>query len=345
MKKLATITLALLYTSISLLGSPESIFQKAEELEKSGKAEEAIKLYTEAANEGHPQAQYSLGRAYLTGSGVEKDKKEALKWIKKAAEQGNMYAECHLGAFYRTGDGIKQDEVEGIKWIEKSAKQGYFYAQFELGCCYLFGWGVKKSPTKAIKWLTKAAEQGDRVSMRTLGALYIHCENPLFDLISMHIKHVRNAHKDGSYDIEKNISEGKKWLTKAVELGDTDAALYLATLQELKDGIKLIRWAAALSNTEAMIALGSFYLYGEEVEGNPVEKDISIGRKWYERAASLKNSDAMFLLADLYIYGKDYQGNDIGRDFDKGMYWLKEAAESGNSKAKNLLTEIEKNID
>ena len=335
MKRLATITLALLCTSISLLGSSESIFQKAEELEKSGKVDEDIKRYTEAANEGNSQAQYSLGCSYLAGSGVEKNEKEALKWIRKAAEQGNMYAESHLGFCYIMGYGIEQDEVEGIKWLEKSAKQGYTHAQLELGNCYLFGRSVKKSQTKAIKWLTKAAEQGDRVAMMTLGVEYIHCDNIQYGLVGKHIKDIRDTHKDGSYNIEKNIPEGKKWLTKALELGDTDAVLYLATLQELKDSIKLIQKEVVLGNTDAIIALGTLYLYGEEVEGNPLKKDIATGRKWLEEAARREfeyRDDAMLLLATHY-----YQEGD----FDKGMYWLKKAAESGNSEAINRLTGIE----
>lgn len=338
MKKLATITLALLCTSISLLGSPESIFQKAKELEKNEKADE-VKLYTEAANEGNSQAQYNLGCAYLTGSGVEKNKKEALKWIRKAAEQGNMYAESHLGFCYIMGDGIEQNDAEGIKWLEKSAKQGYTHAQLELGNCYLFGRSVKKSPTKAIKWLTKAAEQGNRVAMMTLGVEYIHCNNIQYGLVGKYIKDIRDTHKDGSYNIKKNILEGKKWLTKALELGDTDAVLYLATLQELKDSIKLIQKEAVRGKTDAIIAIGSLYLYGEEVEGNPVKKDIATGRKWLEEAAWREfeyRDDVMLMLATHY-----YQEGD----FDNGMFWLKKAAELGNPDAKNLLTEIEKNID
>jgi hypothetical protein len=49
---------------------------------------EAVKLYTKAADQGLPQAQFDLGVAYYNGDGVPKNIAEAKKWIKKAADQG-----------------------------------------------------------------------------------------------------------------------------------------------------------------------------------------------------------------------------------------------------------------
>jgi len=47
---------------------------------------EAAYWYEKAAEQGHPSAQYSLGRAYFLGEGVLKSLKDSAYWIKKAVE-------------------------------------------------------------------------------------------------------------------------------------------------------------------------------------------------------------------------------------------------------------------
>lgn len=37
-----------------------------------------------------------LGKCYLVGNGVEKNKEEAMKWLKVATDQGNKEAEAEL---------------------------------------------------------------------------------------------------------------------------------------------------------------------------------------------------------------------------------------------------------
>ena len=47
-----------------------------------------MKWYQLAADQGHADAQYSLGVSYETGKGVAEDNAEAVKWYQRAAEQG-----------------------------------------------------------------------------------------------------------------------------------------------------------------------------------------------------------------------------------------------------------------
>ena len=49
-----------------------------------------------AADQGHAQAQYTLGLMYLKGSGVAKDEQEAVVWIRRAADQGLVQAKAAL---------------------------------------------------------------------------------------------------------------------------------------------------------------------------------------------------------------------------------------------------------
>ncbi|WP_052046260.1 tetratricopeptide repeat protein [Candidatus Paracaedibacter symbiosus] len=53
---------------------------------------EAVKWYRKAADQGHAEAQFSLGYCYNNGEGVTKDYTEAVKWYCKAAE-GHAWAQ------------------------------------------------------------------------------------------------------------------------------------------------------------------------------------------------------------------------------------------------------------
>jgi TPR repeat protein len=53
----------------------------------------AAELYRNAADQGHAEAQCSLGYAYWYGHGVPIDKEAALEWWRKAAAQGHKNAQ------------------------------------------------------------------------------------------------------------------------------------------------------------------------------------------------------------------------------------------------------------
>jgi TPR repeat protein len=58
------------------------------------------------AERGDAAAQYSLGRMYEYGDGVEKDDGRALSWLRKAAQQGYEPAPDNLKVMYEQGIGI-----------------------------------------------------------------------------------------------------------------------------------------------------------------------------------------------------------------------------------------------
>jgi TPR repeat protein len=55
------------------------------------------KLISSAPQRRHGEAQYNLGRAYEKGFGVKKDLAEAANWYQRAAEQGHSDAQNSLG--------------------------------------------------------------------------------------------------------------------------------------------------------------------------------------------------------------------------------------------------------
>lgn len=59
---------------------------------QEGNVEKAIKYFEVAAEEGNDFAQYQLGRIYLFGTGVKRDKELALSYLRSSSDKGNVYA-------------------------------------------------------------------------------------------------------------------------------------------------------------------------------------------------------------------------------------------------------------
>ena len=53
----------------------------------------------------------------VTGWGVSQDDAEAVRWHRLAAEQGHANAQASLGATYFVGNGVPQDYVQAHKWL------------------------------------------------------------------------------------------------------------------------------------------------------------------------------------------------------------------------------------
>ena len=82
---------------------------------------EAVQWYRNAAEQGSPRAQHSLGQMYAAGHGVPPDMGEAVRLNRLAAEQGHRSAQNTMGLFYAAGRGVPQDNVEAHKWHDLAA--------------------------------------------------------------------------------------------------------------------------------------------------------------------------------------------------------------------------------
>jgi TPR repeat protein/serine/threonine protein kinase len=101
-------------------------------------AEQAIAWYRKAANqehpdEGHPGAQFELGKAYAEGrGGLQKSPQTAVIWFRRAAERGHVEAMFRLGKAYDFHQGVSRDAVEARKWYAKAAEKGFEAAKAAL---------------------------------------------------------------------------------------------------------------------------------------------------------------------------------------------------------------------
>ena len=85
---------------------------------------EAARLYKLAAEQGHVDAQYSLGAMFTSGRGVAPSDTEAVKYYRMAAEQGDSMAQFNLGQRSIAGKGLPKDQVEAFKWLSLASAQG-----------------------------------------------------------------------------------------------------------------------------------------------------------------------------------------------------------------------------
>jgi len=79
--------------------------------------EQAAYWYRQAADRGHPEAQYSLGRLYAAGKGVKRDEEQAERWVSASAAQGNAPAMADLGKRFATGNGAAKDDKRSYFWL------------------------------------------------------------------------------------------------------------------------------------------------------------------------------------------------------------------------------------
>jgi TPR repeat protein len=127
----------------------------------SGDFNTALAQWMPLAEQGEAGAQYSLGRLYFFGEGVQQSYKVALEWYVRSAEQGFAYAENNLGAMYYEGTGVTQNYETALKWYRLASEQGDADSQNNLGFMYQSGEGVAPDNLQAYMWLSLGALNGD----------------------------------------------------------------------------------------------------------------------------------------------------------------------------------------
>ena len=193
-------------------------FNKACEYFQAGNYEEAVKLFKNAADQGHSYAQNNLAEMHRLGQGVEQNENEAIKWFMKAAQQGIPNAQNNVGLACKTGEGTKQSDSEAVLWFRKAADhddyevhRGISEAQANLGMMYFMGRGVAKSDSEAVLWFRKAADQGNSEAQEYLEKL------------------------ESILETENQIHNASEKITALIEEGEVEIDNYLDCLSDFVD--------------------------------------------------------------------------------------------------------------
>ncbi len=130
-------------------------------LDRADFAEEATKLYTEAAAQGDPDGHAGLANAYQTGRGIAKDEKLALQHFSKAAELGHAPAIELLADSYLSGRlGLADAPAEqALAAVRLAADRGHLPSIDALAQAHRTGrWGLAVDVQQATVWRTRATE-------------------------------------------------------------------------------------------------------------------------------------------------------------------------------------------
>ena len=120
-----------------------------------------VKSLTSLAEQGDIVAQNNLARPYADGKIAPKDSKAVLFWLKKAASAGQPNAQTSLGWAYMSDYlGLAPDYQLAMKWNLKAANQDFGEGSANIGLLYEKGWGVPVNYVEAANWYKKAIDQG-----------------------------------------------------------------------------------------------------------------------------------------------------------------------------------------
>jgi hypothetical protein len=125
-------------------------------------AKDKIANLQKLAEQGDPEAQFSLGDYYWQERNFDQagywHSIAAEQWRKKA-EQGDSRAQYKLGLCYHNAEGVpysNNNNKNAVFWWTKAGEQGYCLAEKKLWNCYRYGEaGLPKNFCKAKNWYSK----------------------------------------------------------------------------------------------------------------------------------------------------------------------------------------------
>ena len=269
----------------------EALYQKAEKYYYGNGLRQdyadAAKFYRMAAEQGHAQAQNSLGFMYSWGLGVKQDNSEAQKWYRLAAAGGIAIARERLdrlqaaagrtaqtgtehstagnesadelyrkGRMYYYGQGVNLNYEEAAKWYRKAAWLGHVDAENCLGTMYSLGQGVRQDNEEALKWYRLAAAGGNVKAGEKAAALEEAAASRQRTRVELYQKAENYYYGHGA---RLDYAEAAEWYRKAAELGSADAQYSLGDMyqfgqgvrQSYRDAANWFRKAAAQGNAKA----------------------------------------------------------------------------------------------
>lgn len=154
---------------------------------EAGDRQRALSVLLPLANDGEPQAQYSLGMLFSVGQEGESDKNEAIRWHEAAFAQGYAYSAYELGRLYDANIRLGWDHLntppydemkshkyycQALEGLRCLAENGGIRAADLLGRMCLFGHGVKPDANEAIRWFRLCFANGGYGVANTLWNLF-----------------------------------------------------------------------------------------------------------------------------------------------------------------------------
>ncbi|MBG6155728.1 TPR repeat protein [Labrenzia sp. EL_159] len=215
------------------------------------KRKQAVVTLQSYVDRGDPRAMLALGRAYITGAGVEKSPETGLRLFQDAnnlvpglarfqiaeyhfwgaggvvnyelafdgfsesAKLSNPDAQYWLGWMYQNGLGTEPNPEEAARLYRIAIEHGEHRAKVALGVLYFEGHGVRKDERRAAEYFQETSERGMESGRANLGWLMVN-----------------------GFGVPKNVKEGFALIEQAASREDSYGAYYLAQLLEKGQDLK-----------------------------------------------------------------------------------------------------------
>lgn len=145
----------LLFTLNSFAQDRDILNAKANEALLKNDTKTAFPFLKQAAEAGHPEAQYNLGYSYQKGIEVPQNDSIANVWFIRSAKQGYTNAQFKIAYSYAVGRGVKQDYNQAFYWALQCAKQNDPECMFNVVSCYQQGMGTEKNTDSMLVWAVR----------------------------------------------------------------------------------------------------------------------------------------------------------------------------------------------
>ena len=126
-------------------------------------AREAFCLWKKLAEMGYAQGQYRYATHLILGKLVVQDFGEAVRWLQLAADQGHKDAIWILGKCYFYGLGVAEDKNQAFKFYKEAAGLGSVGAARDAANCLMEGIGTERDVKEAYSYFTIAADKDPAV--------------------------------------------------------------------------------------------------------------------------------------------------------------------------------------
>lgn len=134
--------------------------------------EEALRLYTAAANLNYYPAMNNLADMYYTGRGTDIDFVKARELYEKAISLNNQIAILNLAVIYFFGKGIEIDHEKAFTLYQKLSEFGNKIALNNLAYMYAHGYHVEINYQQAVILFKQSIELNNKGAMSNLVEFY-----------------------------------------------------------------------------------------------------------------------------------------------------------------------------
>lgn len=282
--------------------------------------EEAMRWYEIAANYGYAYALYHLGVLYYEGRYIPKNEVKAHLYFFRGAVQNDPDAQFMIGKYFLSTAHRFGDFQQAINYFTLASEQGHQEAIYLLFNELFYNKPGRRNRELALEWIKKGVELGDDKCLMHLAHIYEKIEPWKNDekAMELYLKgtereldeamfHLGNYYQLG-YGPNKQIDlvEAVKWYEEGAKYQNENCLVALANLymngigvwEDFEKGFNYYLQASSLGHLQAQYQTGNCY-----EEGIGTTQDLSFACYYFQKAAQGKHPFALFKMGKYYEQG------------------------------------------